>query len=128
MQPAKEQAILAYFKSPEEAQVASERLTDELDIEDVQIDRISGGYPGEGTDRVTNTATGNIPSLSSLVDATDPSSRSNGILLGASPVASGMSDGSMNTISGRDILLTVVAPVEKVEVALQIINECGGQH
>jgi len=128
MKPAKEQAILAYFKSPDDAQVASERLTDELDIEDVQIDRISGGQPGEGNDRFMNPITANIPSHASLVNATDPSSISTGILLGSSPAVSGMTDGSMNTISGRDILLTVIVPTERVECALQIINECGGQH
>ncbi len=129
MQPAKEQAILSYFKSPDEAQIASERLTDELDIEDVQIDRISGGQPGEGIENFMNPITANISSHASLIDATDPSGPSVGRLLGGSEVISGMADGSMGeTISGRDILLTVIVPSGCVDRALQIITECGGIH
>lgn len=126
---AQEQAILAYFKSPDEAQIASERITHELEIEDVQIDHISA-QPGEMTQRVINPINGEIASHANLIEGTDDISRKDvGILLGADPAVSGMSDGSGgDLISGRNILLTVVSPTEKVEQAVQIIDECGGMH
>jgi hypothetical protein len=124
-----ERAILAYFKSPDDAQIASERLTHELDVEDVQIDRISG-TPGEATEKYMNPLNGKISSHTSLVEGTDDISRKDvGILRGSSPAISGMADGSRgDMISGRDILLTAVVPASVVDQAVQIIDECGGQH
>ncbi|HEU4962477.1 MAG TPA: hypothetical protein VFV52_01260 [Bacilli bacterium] len=122
------QAILAYFNSPDDAQIAAERVQHELDIEDVQIDRISAQPNSEPTQRVMNPITGNIASHASLIQGTDSlSGKSPGILLGSDPVVSGMSGGDGN-ITGRDILLTVVCPKAQLDQALSIINECGGQH
>jgi hypothetical protein len=123
-----ERAILAYFKSPDEAQIASERLTHELDVEDVQIDRISA-VPGSGTQRFMNPINADFGSHANLVDGTDGVSNRDGILLGSDPAVSGMSDGSGgDLISGRDILLTAVVPATVVDQAVRIIDECGGMH
>lgn len=120
-----EKNILAYFKSPEEAEGAAAKLK-ALRASALQIDRISP-HPGEGIDEIMNPITGNITSLATLTQGADISSRDAGILLAADPVSSGMSDGGGHFVTGRDILLTAVVDESVHEQALRVIEESGGQ-
>ncbi|MBN6187636.1 hypothetical protein JQN58_11975 [Aneurinibacillus sp. BA2021] len=119
-----EKNILAYFKSPEEAEQAAQRLT-ELGVIDQSIDRFSR-YAGQGTEQMLNTLGGRLPSLASTVMDADITNRGAGILLAADVTASGMSDGGQDDITGRDILLTVVVEEAKHEQALRIVEQAGG--
>ncbi|MFT9849693.1 hypothetical protein [Aneurinibacillus sp. REN35] len=119
-----EKNILAYFKSPEEAEEAARRLT-ELGVIDQSIDRISR-YAGQGTDQMINTLSGDLPSLASTVLDADITNRGAGVLLAADVSASGMSDGGQDDITGRDILLTVVVDEAKHHQALHIVEQAGG--
>lgn len=131
MNQPQEQAILAYFTSPHDAQVAAERVQHELDIEDVQVDKFSM-VPGDGTERVENPINADFGSHGDLVEGGDGIGRNVGVALGADPAVSGMSDGygaqEGLMMSGRNYLVTVVSPIEKLKDALAIINECGGTH
>ena len=123
------QAILAYFKDPADAERAAEQIKQELNVSDVQIDRFSEAPRGELTPRVINPIQVQFPSHITLIEGSEPSSKSAGILQGTDPAVSGMADGpDQMRLSGRDIILTVVCPVDKVEQAIKIINACGGQH
>ncbi|MBL0385092.1 hypothetical protein JJB07_00410 [Tumebacillus sp. ITR2] len=131
MNQPQEQAILAYFSSPDEAQIAAERVQHELDIDDVQVDRFSM-VPGEGMSGLENPIQADFGSHGELVEGGDGIDRNTGVALGADPAVSGMSDGyddreGLRT-SGRNYLVTVVAPIAKLDEALNIINECGGMH
>ncbi|CEH30780.1 hypothetical protein AM501_30115 [Aneurinibacillus migulanus] len=119
-----EKNILAYFKSPEEAEQAAQKLS-ELGVVDLSIDRISR-YSGQGTERMMNTLGGELPSLASTVLDADITNRGAGILLAADVSASGMSDGGQDDITGRDILLTVVVEEPKHHQALHIVEQSGG--
>jgi hypothetical protein len=119
-----EKNILAYFKSPEEAEKAAKDLAS-LGYIDLQIDRISR-YPGEGIQQMTNTLGGNIPSLSGLTLDADGTNRSARIMMAADVSASGMSDGGQDDITGRDILLTAVVTEENHHQAMEIVEQHGG--
>ncbi|WP_018131051.1 hypothetical protein [Effusibacillus pohliae] len=120
--PLKEQAILASFKDPDVAQKASEELQ-KMGIETVQIDRVSP-YPGQPAQRLMNPITGKIPSLGDVtLGMDDISSRDASVLIAADPSASGLSG---DPVSGEDILMTVVCPKDKVEQAVEVIKQHGG--
>ncbi|WCK52809.1 hypothetical protein PP175_15415 [Aneurinibacillus sp. Ricciae_BoGa-3] len=119
-----EKNILAYYKSPEDAEKAEKQLS-KLGVIDMNTGRFSR-FPQGGINHLTNTATGNIPSISRLTLDADPSSRDAGILLGADIGASGLSDGGQDDITGRDISLTVVVDESKHHQALKIIEQTGG--
>ena len=119
-----EKNILAYFKSPEEAEAVSRKL-ESLRVVDMSIDRFSR-FAGGNTYSNANTLGGEITSLASLTLDASIESRSAGILAAADPGASGMSDGGQDEISGRDILLTVVVEEESFDQAMSIIQEAGG--
>ncbi|WP_027417176.1 hypothetical protein [Aneurinibacillus terranovensis] len=119
-----EKNILAFFKSPEEAEKVAEQLKS-LGTADMQIDRISR-YTGEGVERFTNPITGNISSLANLTLAADGTTRNEGILMAADVSASGMSDGGQDDVTGRDVLLTVVIDESNHKKALQLIEQGGG--
>src|SRR5689334_4455 len=97
-----EKGILAYFKSPEEAEAVSRKLK-ALKVIDMQIDRISR-YVGDPVDETMNPLTGNFTGLGGLVMDANETSDSAGILMAADPSASGMSDGGQGGPTGRDIL------------------------
>ncbi len=119
-----EKNILAYFKSPEEAQSVQAKL-EALRAVAIRIDRFNR-YPGEGTDHVQHPITGDVGSLADMTMGANVSSRSAGILAAADPSASGMSDGGQDELAGRDILLTAVMPEEVHHQALQVIEQAGG--
>jgi hypothetical protein len=119
-----EKNILAYFKSPEDAEAVSAKLK-ALKVVDMQIDRISR-YPGDPVDETMNPLTGNITGLGGLVMDGDETSASAGILMAADPSASGMSDGGQDGPTGRDIVLTAVVEEDIHEKVLRLIAEYGG--
>ncbi|GIQ69707.1 hypothetical protein DUZ99_05510 [Xylanibacillus composti] len=119
-----EKNILAYFKSPEEAEGVKAKL-EVLRAIDISIDRFSR-YPGDGVEHIENPITGDITSLADLTLGADVSSRSAGILTAVDPGASGLSDGGQDDPVGRDILLTAVMPEETHEQAIQVIEQAGG--
>ncbi len=119
-----EKNILAYFKSPEEAEGAKRKL-EALRAVDVSVDRF-GRYPGEGIEQIMNPVTGNFSSLSELTLDAEITNKSAGILTAADPSASGMSDGGQGGPTGRDVLLTAVMPEEQFHQALQVVKESGG--
>lgn len=119
----KEKNILAFFKSPEEAESAASKLRS-LRVVDMSIERFSR-YPGEGVDRIMNPITGDIPSLGSLTLDADFSNRSAAVMAAADPSASGMSDGGQGGPTGRDILLTVIVSDSEYDKAVRVLEECG---
>ena len=119
-----EKSILAYFKSPEEAEQAAKQL-EAIGTIDMSIDRFSK-YPGAELNSISNTMTDDISSLASLTLNANVSTRDEGILLSAGPDASGLSDGGQDLITGRDILLTVVVDENVHEQALKICEQSGG--
>lgn len=114
-----EKNILAYFKSPEEAQSVSRRL-ESMRVADMSIDyfsRYSGGFndayiPANGQITTLGTAATGHP------DA--------GVMAAADPSASGMSDGGAGGPTGRNVLLTVVIDEADFHQALSLIEEAGG--
>ncbi|WP_054956678.1 hypothetical protein [Paenibacillus dakarensis] len=118
-----EKNILAYFKSPDEAQGVARKL-EALRVVDMSIDRFSA-YPGGEENGIMHPITGDIVSLASMTLNSSLSNRSAGILGAADPSASGMSASEDGT-HGRDILLTVVLDESVFHQALNIIEEAGG--
>lgn len=118
-----EKNILAYFKSPEEAEGVARKLN-ALRVQDVSIDRFSR-YAGEGYDPI-NPVTGKISSLSAITQDASITNPSAGILSAADPAASGMSHGGQGGPTGHDILLTAVVDESIHHQAMRIIEEAGG--
>lgn len=119
-----EKNILAYFKSPEEAEAVAKKLQS-LRVADLSIDRFST-YPGGELNDTMHPITGDITSLASMTLNAALTNRSAGILGAADPSASGMSDGRQDGLEGRDILLTVVLDEQSFDQAMSIIEEAGG--
>jgi hypothetical protein len=120
-----EKNILAYFKTPEEAAGAAQKLH-ALRAIDVSIDRFSKN-PGDGLDHRENPSTGDFSSLASLTADADVTGQSPGILLSAGIDASGYSDGGQGGPTGRDILLTAVVDESVHHQALSVVEQAGGQ-
>jgi len=118
-----ERSILAYFRTPEQAEQAAASLRN-LGVEDLQIDRFSR-YPSSGVDQLANSPAGNLSSLADIA-LNDVSTRDIGILTAADPGASGMADGNPNVESGRDIILAAVVDASVFEQAAQAIRATGG--
>ncbi|WP_138493283.1 hypothetical protein [Paenibacillus pinistramenti] len=110
-----EKNILAYFKSPEEAEGALRKLQ-ALRVIDCSIDRFSrygSGGPGSA--------------LMGIVQGTpELTSRSADIMAKADPSNSGMSDGGQGGPTGHDVLLTAVVDEGVHHQALKIVEEAGG--
>ncbi|AOZ91742.1 hypothetical protein [Paenibacillus crassostreae] len=118
-----EKNILAYFKTPEEAEKISRKLQS-LQVVDMSIDRFSA-YPGGELNQPMNLLSGDM-SLAGLTQNASITNPSAGVLAAASPAASGMSDGGEDGISGFDILLTVVIEESSFDQAMRVIQEAGG--
>ncbi|WP_379135104.1 hypothetical protein [Paenibacillus sp. sgz500958] len=119
-----EKNILAYFKSPEEAEAVSRKLQ-ALRVIDMSIDTF-GKYPGNSSYSGNNPLTGDIQSLATMTLNASIESRSAGILASTDTSASGMSHGGDGGPTGRNILLTVVVDSESFDQALRIVEEAGG--
>jgi hypothetical protein len=119
----RERTILASFYSEAEADRAAQKIHD-LGVEVAQVDQLRA-FAGPMPARKAFPISGQIPSLSSLTLNTEVPSRDWGVLLAVDPSASGMADGQDN-ITGRNYLLTVICPEDKVEECVRIIKECNG--
>lgn len=118
-----EKNILAYFKSPEEAEGAAKKLK-ALRVVDMSIDRFSL-YPGTRM-YGANLFAGDMISLSSAAYGTSFNGETSAILAASDPSASGMSDGGQGGPTGRDILLTVVVEEDSFDRAMRIVEDAGG--
>lgn len=118
-----EKNILAYFKSPEEADGVAKKLN-ALRALDVSVDRFSR-YPGEGYSPF-NPITGKVSSLSAMTQDAAITNQSAGILSAADPSASGMSHGGQGGPTGYDILLAAVVDESIHHQALRIVEDAGG--
>ncbi|MCJ8011439.1 hypothetical protein MUG84_06720 [Paenibacillus sp. KQZ6P-2] len=119
-----EKNILAYFKSPEEAQSAAKKLQ-ALRIVDMSIDRFSR-YPGTELYGSGLPFAGDMVNLSAATYGTSMSGESSAIMAAADPSSSGMSDGGQGEITGRDILLTIVVQEDCFDRAMKIVEDAGG--
>ncbi len=119
-----EKNILAYFKSPEEAEGAAKKL-EALRAAAVSIDRVDR-YPGEGNESIMNPITGNFTGLGQLSLGGDFTSNDAEILAAADVSASGMSDGGQGGPTGRDVLLTAVVDESVHHQAMDVIKQSGG--
>lgn len=119
-----EKNILAYFKSPDQAQHAARKLQS-LRVADMSINRF-GAYPDGQLNNPMQPLTGDITSLASMTLNANISGPGAGILGAADPSASGMSDGRQDGTEGRDILLTVVLDEGVLPQAMRIIEQSGG--
>lgn len=115
-----ERYILAYFKSPEEAEGVSRKLQ-ALRVIEHSIDRFSR-YGETGLKSGVNPVTGNIASMPSMT----AERAHTGILAAADTSASGMSHGGDGGPTGRNILLTVVLNSDSYDQVLGLIEEAGG--
>lgn len=118
-----ERNILAYFKSPEEADKVAEKIKN-LGVMDVKIDRFSK-YSLGSADQLTNPLTGDTPSQATLTLGAN-AGRDTGILASTDVSASGMSDGGQDPITGRDILLATIVDESMFDQARQLIREGDG--
>ncbi|CAA7600449.1 Hypothetical protein DEACI_1102 [Acididesulfobacillus acetoxydans] len=118
-----ERSILAYFKTPHQAERAADQLKS-LGITDVRVDRFSA-FPGGSADELMNPLTGNINSQAEMTLGTITSHEA-GVLASADVGASGMSDGGADTSSGRNIVLAAVLDEDLFEQARDLVHGQGG--
>lgn len=118
-----EKNILSYFKSPEEAGKVADQIKS-LGVNNIQIDRF-GKYPLGSSDQLTNPLTGETPSQATLTLGTS-GGRDTGVIASSDVSASGMSDGSQNVISGRNILLATIVDQSAFDKAIQFIKDADG--
>lgn len=120
-----ERTIVAYFKTPGEAEQAVDRMQS-LRLTNHSIERNGGGYPDGGAPQAGNlefSLFAGFPGASYLALGSNfiPSA---GMLSAANISAGGYSsDGYTN---GRDLVLTATVDEEDYEQALQIVEESGG--
>lgn len=119
-----EKNILAYFRSPEEAEGAAQKLR-ALRAIDVSVERISE-VPGADAYHGGNPVSGDFTSLADLTLGAEVTGSSPGILLAADPDASGLSGGDGKTAGGRDVLLAAVVDEQVHRQAMRVIEEAGG--
>ncbi|MFC4600913.1 hypothetical protein [Cohnella hongkongensis] len=121
-----ERSLMAYFKTPWEAERAVDRLR-ALRLIEHSIDRFDG-YPGEGVqhrDKIENPLSADFPGIGYLTLGGDFNPDS-GVLAAASVSASGYSSGSDdNRVNGWDILLTAIVEEDDYDRALQIVQDSG---
>ncbi|GAA0408535.1 hypothetical protein [Paenibacillus motobuensis] len=116
-----EKNILAYFKSPEEAEGVARKLN-AIRALDVSVDRFSR-YSEQNSGLFQSLAdrTG-VPAMMHGSDLAN----SSGVLYAADPSHSGMSHGGQGGPTGHDILLTAVVDESMHHQALRIVEEAGG--
>jgi len=116
-----EKNILAYFKSPEQAEGVARKLN-ALRALDVSVDRFSR-YSEQNSGLFQSLAdrTG-VPAMMHGSDLAN----SSGVLYAADPSNSGMSHGGQGGPTGHDVLLTAVVDESMHHQALRIVEEAGG--
>jgi hypothetical protein len=128
-----EKGILAYFRSPAEAESIIPKLK-ALRAVDISVDKI-GQFSGDGVSESMNPLTGGFPGLSFLTTGAEGIDIDSAILAAAEVDASGLSapraeDGSIENyggIGGMDTLLTVVVNEMSYDQALRVIRDAGGR-
>lgn len=119
-----EKNILAYFRSPEEAENAARKL-ESIRVQSVSIERFSryGGNSYDYSNVISDTMRGlGYASYSGFLGIA-----SQGVLSAADPSSSGMSHGGAGGPTGYDVLLTVIVSDAYHHQALRIIEEAGGK-
>lgn len=119
-----EKSIIAYFKSPEDANRVADQIKSLGVKEDIQVNRF-GKYPLGSSDKLINPTSGQISSQATLTLGAS-GDRDSGILASADVSASGMSDGGDNPITGRDILLATIVDETVFDQAMQFIKDADG--
>jgi len=128
-----EKGILAYFRSPAEAESIVPKLK-ALRVVDVSVDKI-GQFRGDGVTQSINPLTGKFPGLSYLTLGADGIDIDSAILAAAEPDASGLAaprseDGFIENyggVEGLDTLLTVVVDEQSHDQVLRVIRDAGGR-
>lgn len=120
-----EQSILAYFPSSTKASEAAEALK-AIGINEVQVDRISR-YGATRDREINNPIAGQAGTLTGLTlfsaDTDRFADNDARILMAADPSVSGMAAENHGRAEGRAFLLTVVAPAERIDEAVQLLTE-----
>ncbi|AFQ42911.1 hypothetical protein [Desulfosporosinus meridiei] len=119
-----EKSIIAYFKSPEDANRVADQIKSLGVKEDIQVNRF-GKYPLGSSDKLINPTSGQISSQATLTLGAS-GDRDSGILASADVSASGMSDGGDNPITGRDILLATIVDETVFDQAMLFIKDADG--
>lgn len=123
-----ERTILAYYRTPDQAKAAAERLK-ALKLVDYRIERFDG-YAGTGfqsLDQIGGTIDGNFPGLGYLTMGGDFDGPDAGILIASSVSASGYSSGGPdNRVHGHDILLAAIVEEADYEEADRIVRSSEG--
>jgi len=115
--------ILAYFKSPEDANKVLEQIKS-LGVTEIQIDHLRK-YTLGSADQFMNPLNGDTHSQATLTLGANEG-RDSGILLSTDVNASGMSDGEQDPITGRDIILGAVVNEAIWDRCRQLIREGDG--
>ncbi|MBN2908703.1 hypothetical protein JQC72_04105 [Polycladomyces sp. WAk] len=119
----KEQGILAYFRTEEQANKAAEELK-RRGVENVQVDRFSV-FPSTEERDLDNPIAEPISSLAQNVMDAYISSPDAGVLAAAHPSASGMADGSR--ITDEDVLVTAVVDESRLEEMRALLASMGAR-
>ncbi len=119
-----ERNILAYFRSPEQAEGAKRKLQ-ALRAIDVSIDRIQA-TEGADAEMAMEMIGVDVGGLGAAALGAAYANRSAAVMAAADPDASGLSDQGDETVAGRDILLTAVVDDQAYDRAMRIVRECGG--
>lgn len=118
-----EKNIIAYFKSPEEANKVADMIKG-LGVTEIEVDRF-GKYPLGSADHLMSPTSGQIASQATLTLGAS-GGRDTGILASADVSASGMSDGGDNPITGRDIVLAAIVDETIFDKAIQFVKDADG--
>lgn len=120
-----EQSILAYFPNSTQATEAAKAIN-ALGFREVQVDRVSR-YGVSHNREINNPISGQAATLTGLVlfgsDTDQAGDDNTRILMAADPSVSGMAAHDYGLAGGKAFLLTVVAPVERVDEAVQLLSE-----
>jgi len=120
----KEQGILAYFRTEEQANKAAEELK-RRGVEVVQVDRFSV-FPSTEERDLDNPIAEPISSLAQNVMDAYISSPDAGVLAAAQPSASGMADGS-GWKTDEDVLVTAVVDESRLEEMRALLASMGAR-
>ncbi len=122
-----EHSILATFPTSNKARAAMRSLH-EAGIRNIQLDRISR-FREENNTHYNNPVAGQAVSLTGLTaqSAGAIGDQDTGVLVSADPTASGVGMAYYGVAGGQGFMLTVVTNTQKLNQALKLIRENGGQ-
>ncbi|WP_202079953.1 hypothetical protein [Caldalkalibacillus salinus] len=122
--PKDEKAIIAGFRTMEQAEKAKQELS-QLGVIDQRVDRMSLYTVTEFEKRPENPITGDYPGLANATFDQEMG-RDQSVLANVQPSASGLSDGNPSDV-GLDVVLSAVVSEKNFHRAQEIVRECGGQ-